>query len=122
MRSRNGVSNSACTSSVLRREWLEITAPPQAVKINDWIRSCAANAEVLYLSPRVLSLACRSAPQTYPEGVRYVVHDPTIFLVTPFGGRNRQTLPRRWAGNRNLNGLVVNETRARSKIAMCDHS
>jgi len=47
------------------REWLEITAPPQALKINDWIRSCPANVEVLYQSPRVLSLACRSAPQSY---------------------------------------------------------
>lgn len=47
------------------REWLEITAPPHALKINDWIRSCPANVEVLYQSPRVLSLACRSTPQSY---------------------------------------------------------
>ena len=47
------------------REWLEITAPPQALKINDWIKNCSANVEVLYQSPRVLSLACRSKPQSY---------------------------------------------------------
>ena len=35
------------------------------LKINDWIRDCTAKSEVLYQSPRVVSLACREQPAKY---------------------------------------------------------
>jgi hypothetical protein len=46
------------------REWVEVVAPPEALPINGWIRQCAARVEVIYQSPRVLSLACRESPQS----------------------------------------------------------
>lgn len=47
------------------REWVEIVAPTRVLKINDWVRGCTGNTEVLYQSPRVLSLACREAAPRY---------------------------------------------------------
>lgn len=62
------------------RQWVEITAPSQTLKINDWIRACPANVEVLYQSPRVLSLGCRSAAPVYvtfrlEDGARLALRD-----------------------------------------------
>ncbi len=44
---------------------LKITAPAQALPINQWIESCSADVKVIYQSPRILSLACRDAVQVY---------------------------------------------------------
>ncbi len=41
------------------RSWLVVQAPPEALPINDWIRQCTGNVEVIYQSPRVASFACR---------------------------------------------------------------
>lgn len=62
------------------REWIEITAPQQALKINDWIKSCPARVEVMYQSPRVLSLGCRSEMPVYAtfrleDGTKLGLHD-----------------------------------------------
>lgn len=62
------------------REWIEITAPPQALKINDWIKPCSARVDVIYQSPRVLSLGCRSDKPDYAtfrleDGARLALHD-----------------------------------------------
>ncbi len=46
-------------------EKIQITAPPQALKINEWIDSCGANITVIYQSPRILSIACRDRVQVY---------------------------------------------------------
>lgn len=46
-------------------EKIHIAAPPQALKINEWIDSCGANVAVIYQSPRILSIACRDNVQVY---------------------------------------------------------
>jgi hypothetical protein len=47
------------------REWVEVLAPPQALPINQWVAACSANVQVLYQSPRVVSLGCRAPEPLY---------------------------------------------------------
>jgi hypothetical protein len=51
------------------REWIEVLAPESAKQANVWIQQCVTGsgqrrAEVIYQSPRLLSLACRRGSQT----------------------------------------------------------
>lgn len=47
------------------RERLEVLAPPQALPINQWIAACPASVQVIYQSPRVVSLACHAPEPAY---------------------------------------------------------
>jgi hypothetical protein len=62
------------------RTWVEVTAPPQALPINDWVKKCPGNVSVLYQSPRVVSLGCTGEAPEYAsfrleDGRRLVLRD-----------------------------------------------
>lgn len=92
------------------REFLEITAPPQALKINDWIRNCRGNVEVLYQSPRVLSLACRAAE---PQYVSFLLEDGQrlgLANVIQAGGEGQlQEAVNRYLRKKHLNAFRPND-------------